>query len=91
MSNKRRPTKVVPTAIADTVVTVAPVEGRPVILLGFSSPAFSQAIYLPAENIKDVENFAMGLFNAIVTAGEQALGLSQRTGTTVVKNDSPAN
>lgn len=58
-------------------VTVEPVAGHKMIVLGFHSPIFSQAVYLPVERITEVETFAMGLYNAIVTAGEKALGIPE--------------
>lgn len=58
----------------DVQITISAVQqGK--IVLGFSNDAFSQAIFLPVSDIKEVETMALGFYNAIVTAAEEALGI----------------
>ena len=57
-------------------VTTSAVDGHPgVIVVGFHSLDFSQAVYIPVADIVSAQNFAMGLYNGIVTAAEAALGI----------------
>ena len=45
------------------------------VVFGFSSEMFSQAVFLPVTTIDEAQHFALGIYNAIVTASEEVLGI----------------
>ena len=64
-------------------VTISPAmdaEGNPVIVMGFSSSAFSQCVYVPYTNELDVRvmaaEFAKGMVEAGKQCSEMAKGMS---------------
>lgn len=59
-----------PTAMA-IQVHVAPVDGAELIIVGFTSPAFSQAVFLPGHDVEEARVMGEMLRDGIVNAARE--------------------